>query len=102
MPVGNVPTQAQLNAQIAQLATQWRSAALASQYFQAYVSGLGTAGLIAIGFSSPDATTLLTQANYMLSLSQIYQGTLQQGGTGGTGAILFNFENALVTSSGPY
>jgi len=32
------------------------------------------------------------------NLAGVYYGTVQQGGTGGTGAVLFNFDNALAAS----
>jgi hypothetical protein len=102
MAVGNVPTMAQLNSQVAQLATQYRTTAMSVLWLQAYVTALGQAGLVALGFGSGDATTLIAQVNYMATLAQIYQGTVQQGGTGGTGASLFNFQNALVAVTGPY
>ena len=100
MAIGNIPSVAQLNGQAAQIASSWRAVALQTIWFQAYIASLGTAGLEALGFAAADAAAMQTQANYMLSLAQIYQGTLQQGGTGGTGAIEFNFENALVALTG--
>jgi hypothetical protein len=101
MAIGNQPNVAQINSQAAQIALQHRANAQAALQFQAYVVALGQAGLVALGFAAADATALLTQANYMATLAQIYQGTVQQGGTGGTGASLFNFQNALVALTGP-
>jgi hypothetical protein len=92
--IGNIPNQQQVNSQAAQLAGQWRSCAQQSQYFEAYISALGTAGLIALGFASGDATNMVTMANYMLTLSQVFQGTATQ-------ATDFNFQNALVALTGP-
>jgi len=100
MAIGNAPTMAALNQQAYQLALQFRSTAQQATALQSYVVGLGQAGLVALGFAAADATELLTCANYMASLAQVYQGTLQQGGTGGTGAILFNFQSALVPLTG--
>jgi hypothetical protein len=92
--VGNIPNQQQLNSQAAQLAGQWRSIAEQTTYFQAYINSLGTAGLQALGFTSGDATTMVTMSNYMLTLAQVFQGTATQGSE-------FNFQNALVALTGP-
>jgi hypothetical protein len=92
--IGNIPNQQQVNSQAAQLAGQWRSCAQQSQYFWAYIFSLGQAGLVALGFSAADATAMTTNANYMLTLSQVFQGTATQG-------TMFNFQNALVTLTGP-
>lgn len=101
MAIGNDPNTAQINSQIAQLASQWRTIAQQTQAFQAYVVALGSAGLIAKGFTSGDAAAILQQSAYMATLAGVYQGTVQQGGSGGTGASLFNFQNALVAVTGP-
>jgi hypothetical protein len=93
MAVGNIPTVAQLNSQAAQIATAWRTVALQTLYFQAYVVAEGTAGLQALGFASGDATTMLAQADYMATMAQVFQGTVTQ-------ASLFNFQNALVALTG--
>jgi len=94
MAIGNIPNQQQVNSQAAQLASQWRSCAQQSQYFEAYIATLGTAGLIALGFASADATNMVTMANYMLTLSQVFSGTATQ-------ASEFDFQNALVALTGP-
>lgn len=94
MAIGNIPNQAQVNSQAAQLAGQWRSCAQQSQYFEAYISSLGTSGLQALGFTSGDATSMVTMANYMLTLAQVFAGTATQGSE-------FNFQNALVALTGP-
>jgi len=45
------------------------------------------------------ATDALYKANLMGgNLAGVYYGTVQQGGTGGTGAVLFDFDNALAGS----
>ena len=45
------------------------------------------------------ASDALYKANLMGgNLAGVYYGTVQQGGTGGTGAVLFNFDNALAAS----
>ena len=94
MTIGNSPTVAQLNAQAAQLAIEWRNVAQATISFQAYIGTLGTGGLQTLGFASGDATSMVTMSNYMLTLAQVYSGTATQGSE-------FNFQNALVTVTGP-
>jgi hypothetical protein len=94
MAIGNQPNVAQINSQAAQIAMAFRSNAQAALQFQAYVVALGQAGLVALGFASADATALLTQANYLATLAQVFQGTATQGST-------FNFQNALVALTGP-
>jgi hypothetical protein len=101
MAIGNQPNVAQLNSQAAQIASTWRSTAQQTLALQAYVTGLGQAGLVALGFTSGDATAFIAAVNNMSTVAQIFQGTVQQGGTGGTGASLFNFQNALVALTGP-
>lgn len=101
MAIGNQPNLQQLNSQAAQLAGTWRSTAEQTIALQAYVVGLGQSGLVALGFSSADATALLNAVSLMNTLALIFQGSVQQGGTGGTGASLFNFQNALVVLTGP-
>lgn len=101
MAIGNIPTVAQLNGQAAQLAAMFRTTAQQAQYFQAYITELGQAGLVTLGYTAADATTMIQMAGYMNTLAGIYLGTVQQGGTGGTGATLFNFQNALVPLTGP-
>jgi hypothetical protein len=94
MAIGNDPNMQQINSEAAQIAGQFRSNALQAQELQAYVVGLGQAGLVALGFASGDATLLLTCCSYMATLAGVYQGTVTQGS-------LFNFQNALVALTGP-
>jgi hypothetical protein len=101
MAIGNQPNMQQLNSQAAQYATTWRTIAEQSLALQAYITSLGQAGLVALGFVAGDATAFITAVNQMATMAQIFQGTVQQGGTGGTGANLFNFQNALVALTGP-
>jgi hypothetical protein len=93
--IGNQPNQAQLNSQAAALAGQFRSNAQQALALQSYVVGLGNAGLVALGFTSADGTALTNCVNYMATLAQVYQGSATQ-------PTLFNFQNALVTLTGPY
>jgi hypothetical protein len=104
MAIGNAATQTQasVNNYAAQTAIQLRTVMNQISALAVEVNNLGTAGLIALGFASADATAMVSAVDNMLSLAQIYQGSLQQGGTGGTGASLFNFQTALVALTGLY
>lgn len=94
MAIGNQPNVQQLNAMAAQIAGQYRSNAEAALQLQAYVVGLGHAGLMALGFTDADATLLATCCNYMATLAQVFTGAATQGST-------FNFQNALIPLTGP-
>lgn len=68
--------------------------------------GGGLAYLESIGFSSAanpnnpggisDAQYALNLVGYLNTVCGCYMGTVQQGGSGGTGAILFNFDTAFA------
>lgn len=62
-----------------------------------YINGQGTglATLETLGYDSTDAAAALTAISYLNTVAQIYYGNLQQGGTGGTGATAFNFNQEL-------
>lgn len=96
MAVGTQPSVGGINSTLTQLALAQRELANDQIELGAYLNGLGTAGLQALGFSVPDAATVLQLVNYMTTVAGCYKGTVQQGGTGGTGAILFSFESALT------
>lgn len=104
MAVGNQAnlTQASVNAYAAQMALQMRNTCQQSLAFNAAIVALGLAGLEAIGFSPADAQTMINMAADMAQVAGVYNGTVQSGGTGGTGAILFNFQNALTALTGLY
>jgi hypothetical protein len=95
MAVGAQPTVAGLNQSLTSAAQEMRNTMQAVANFTLQVQNLGTGGLTGLGFSSGDAASMLQYAGYLNTLVGCYQGTVQQGGSGGTGAILFNFQNAL-------
>jgi hypothetical protein len=103
MPIGNTPTTTfQVNSQAAQIAVQLRTLMQAISVFSGWVAGQGAAGLQNnCQFTSADAQAMLTQASYLSTFPLIYNGQLQQGGSGGSGAITFNFANALQALTGP-
>lgn len=99
MTVGNQPTASSVSSQMSALAVTLRntlrSVSNLFESLQAIGSDNLTAGLEAIGFNSTDATTAETLLSYMNTIVGVYEGTVQQGGTGGTGATEFDFDNAL-------
>jgi hypothetical protein len=100
MAVGAQPTVGGLNQSLTSAALEMRNTMQAVANFTLQVQNLGTAGLENLGgtgqgFSAADAASMLQYAGYLNTLVGCYQGTVQQGGSGGTGAILFNFQNAL-------
>ena len=101
MAEGTQPTVAQVNATLTSLALQLRNLAAAIEQQWAFLNKLGTTGLENIGgtgqgFSATDAGAALQDIDYMQTVTGVYKGTIQAQGTGGTGAILFNFEDALT------
>lgn len=95
MAVGTQMTEAQVNAQLTGLALQLRSVMEQIDNFSTQVSNAGTAGMEAAGFSPTDAAAVLSFMGYMSTITGVYYGKVQQGGTGGTGASTFDFDNQL-------
>jgi hypothetical protein len=90
MAVGNQPTVAGINNSLSSYALQMRELTDQILNFQQFLNGaagLGSAGLVAIGYSTADAATVLAMANYLNTIAQVYRGTATQG-------TLFNFSNA--------
>jgi hypothetical protein len=101
MTVGNQATLAQVNSQLSALSLSLRNNLQAITNLYEYVNAAGgntglSAGFTALGFSSPDAATASNLLGYMNTIAGCYNGTVQQGGSGGTGATDFNFGNALA------
>lgn len=95
MAVGSVATQAQLNAQLAQLAQGLRTTAGQILLLWSYANTLGLTGLEALGFTPADAQAYLDAVNHLATVAQVYQGTATQ-------ATQFNFQNSLAAVTGPY
>lgn len=97
MSVGSQPTSQNIDQSLTKLALALRQVCRQIQNLSTEVNynNAGSANLQAWGYSPADAATALTLIGYMTTISGVYLGTVQQGGSGGTGAILFNFENAL-------
>jgi len=100
MSAGNPVTAQALNQRLGQVAVQMRQVMEAASDLFKVANGLGTGGLQAAGLSSGDASDYELKAGYLNTLTGVYYGTVQQGGSGGTGASVFNFDNALSTTWG--
>jgi hypothetical protein len=96
MSVGNQTSSGNINSALTTLALQLRESSNVILQQQAYLNKLGLSGLQAIGYTSGDAQGALDTINHMATIAGCYKGTVQQGGSGGTGAILFNFEDYLT------
>jgi hypothetical protein len=94
MAIGNIDNVQQLNSMAAQFAGSWRSLAEQTMELQNYVIAQGSAGLQALGFSSADAASYITECNYMATLAQVVQGLAAQ-------PTDFNFISALIPLTGP-
>jgi hypothetical protein len=88
MATGNQADPVQVNAQLSSTALQLRNWATAALNYAQYVNKLGLAGLENMGFIQADAQQVLSQADYMQTIAQIYKGTATQ-------ATAFDFEDAL-------
>lgn len=102
MAVGNPQTIQTLNQRLGQIALQVETALQEAINLQEDVVNLGgSSGLQnSVGFAPADAASFATDASYLNTVAGVYFGTVQQGGTGGTGASLFNFSNALSGTRG--
>lgn len=88
MPVGNSPTSASLNAELAGLIIRLRGTCQDIAELQKQVTGIGTAGLQATGFTADEAAVYLNAVSYLNTVAGVYRGTATQGST-------FDFDNAL-------
>lgn len=100
MAIGNQSSTTQVNSQLGNFAVTLHNLMSDLVAYQAWIVSLGQAGLEALGFDSEDAADILAEMDYMASVAGCYFGTVQQGGSGGTGAILFDFDNALIGLTG--
>lgn len=100
MSAGNPVTVQTLNARLGQVAVQMRNVMEAAADLFKVANGLGTGGLQSVGFSSGDASDFELKSGYLNTQAGVYYGLVQQGGSGGTGATLFNFDNGLSSAWG--
>jgi len=102
---GNQPTMQTVLDNLTGLALNLRNTNDATRMRMSEISTMGVAGLVKLGFGSapnPDNPGGVSDAQYIFNLygylntnAGVYYGTVQQGGTGGTGASTFNFDSAL-------
>jgi hypothetical protein len=107
MPVGSATSSDQINNMITSFSVRLRDLMRDIYNLNLMVNGqnTGLAYLEAKGFSSTpnpanpggvsDAQYALDAISHLFNPAGCYYGTVQQGGTGGTGAILFNFDQYL-------
>jgi hypothetical protein len=100
MSAGNPVTAQVMNARLGQVAVQMRIVMEAASDLFKVANGLGTGGLQSAGMDSPTASDFVLKAGYLNTLAGVYYGTVQQGGSGGTGASQFNFDNGLSSAWG--
>lgn len=109
MTVGTQANSQQIDARLTQLAVQLRDVITRITQLNTQVNGQGN-GLTVLelaGYSSgdntdnpgsmSDAAYALQKLAYLSTVAGCYLGTVQQGGSGGTGAVEFDFDNALST-----
>lgn len=107
MAVGAVIGIDQMNNIITSFAVQLRDLMQDIANLNTAVNGqaAGLAYLESLGYGSDanpanpggisDAAWALQVIGYLYTQAGVYAGTVQQGGTGGTGAIMFDFNQAL-------
>jgi len=108
MAVGGQTSSTNIDSSLTDLAVSLRNIMTKVQRLNTMVNGQGQglAFLEGIGYSNAanpdnpggisDAAWALQAVNYLNTLAGCYFGTVQQGGTGGTGAINFDFDNAFA------
>jgi len=94
--VGLPVTPQILDARLGNLAVQMQMIMQQVSSLAQDTTQLGDAGLQASGFSPADSAAFQADVSYLNTVAGVYFGTVQQGGSGGTGASLFNFSNQLA------
>ena len=76
MAAGNQPTQAQINTTAGGFATQLRVLFQGIQNFEAWLAAYGGANALTanLGFSAPDAATIVSTVGNLATLAGIYAG----------------------------
>lgn len=87
--IGNQTSEAVINNVAGTLAVNLRNACQQILNFQAWLVGVGAAGLQSgYGFSATDATNLVNAVNYLNTVAEIFDGNASQ-------PTNFNFDNAV-------
>lgn len=86
MAAGLQPTQAQINLQAGQIVLNARNSLQAILFFYQYLSSIGHAGLMTLGYTDEDATELLSVYTNMASVVNMCFGLPYTGP-----ALPFNF-----------
>jgi len=93
---------ASLNAAAADLARRWRQLAADTRSFAAWFALWDQATVQTLFNLDPDKAAAESYAIALMNtLAQIFYGQVQQGGTGGTGATLEDFDTGLRVMAGP-
>ena len=98
MSIGAQASTASINQQLTNLAVQLRNIMqqITNLSTEINAGDAGEANLEGIGFDQGDADAVLSSLGYMSTVAGVYYGTVQQGGSGGTGAAPYNFNDALA------
>jgi hypothetical protein len=97
MTVGNQGNSGQVDSLISNLSVNIRNLMQSAVNLSTWVNGQGNGQtfLESLGYDSGDAATALSAIAYLSTVAGCYYGTVQQGGTGGTAATMFNFNQEL-------
>lgn len=97
MTVGAQATTTTINNLITQLSVGMRNMMQSVTDLSTFVNGQGNGltFLESLGFSSTDASTAQSAIAYLNTVAGVYYGTVQAGGTGGSAATTFNYNQEL-------
>ena len=110
MTVGIQPSVATIDNQLSNISLQMRNLMQVAQNLATQVGSTNTQSALAyletVGYSNTpnasnpggvsDAALALTVIDYFTQVSGVYYGTVQAGGSGGTGAVAFNINAATA------
>lgn len=95
MAAGIQPNLGTINQQAGTLMVNLRNSIQQAQAFFDYLNNLGVPGLVALGMTNGDATTLLTAYTNLAALSAVFYGQPYAGPT-----LPFNFYTQIVPLTG--
>lgn len=88
MTAGNQATTGSINNTLTQYSITLRDTCQNILNLQEFITTIGLPGLEALGYSSADASTVVTMTSYLNTIAQVFNGTAAQPSQ-------FNFGNAL-------